>query len=214
MSVSVLHQRIRVSDEVDLEARWDLQEDPSHLAVFCHPHPLQRGTMTAPLMNNVTRHLVAAGFAVLRFNFRGVGTSTGTHGLGVDEMDDISAAVDVAIARYPELPFGICGWSFGAATALRWQARQQSHAPYVGIAPPVQSDRSPALPPPADLMPAPRRFIIGDRDQFCTVEQIETYADSIGASVEVLNGSDHFFYFREERVATAVSDHLVAPVDG
>ena len=197
-------ERIVVDGDVQLETLWDTPEAPASLAVFCHPHPLQRGTMRAPLMNAVTTHLVAAGFAVLRFNFRGVGSSTGAHGQGIEEMDDVAAAVDFARSRYPELPFGICGWSFGAATALGWQARDQSTDPYVGIAPPVRSDRSPELPPPDRLRPARRLFVIGDRDQFCTVGEIEAYAASIGAGVEVLKGSDHFFYFREERVAEAV----------
>jgi alpha/beta superfamily hydrolase len=199
---------IVVDDTVALEARWDIPEDPGRVTVFCHPHPMQRGTMTAPLMNAVTGHLVAAGFAVLRFNFRGVGGSTGTHGHGIDEMDDVAAAVDHAQGTYPDLQFGLCGWSFGAATALGWQARDGSTAPYAGISPPVRSDRSPELPPPDQLVPARRRFVIGYRDQFCTVDEIREDAGAIGADVEVLPGSDHFFYFREERVAEAVVEGL------
>lgn len=202
--------RIEVDDTVYLEARWDTPESPSSVTVFCHPHPQQQGTMTAPLMNAVTKHLVASGIAVLRFNFRGVGASSGDHGHGIEEMDDVAAAVDLAQGTHPELPFGICGWSFGAATALRWQARDRSSAPYVGIAPPVHSDRSPDLPTPDQLLPARRRFVIGDRDQFCTVDEIAAYAGSIDATVEVLRGSDHFFYFREERVAEAVVAGLTA----
>lgn len=200
--------RIAVDDVVELEAQWDAPETPTSVTVFCHPHPLQRGTMSAPLMNAVTTHLVAAGFAVLRFNFRGVGASTGSHGHGTEEMDDVAAAVDHAQGAHPDLPFGICGWSFGAATALGWQARDRSTAPYAGIAPPVHSDRAPELPAPERLLPARRRFIIGDRDQFCTVDEIEAYAAAIGAEVEVLRGSDHFFYFREDRVAEAVVEAL------
>jgi alpha/beta superfamily hydrolase len=41
-----------------------------------------------------------------------------------------------------------------------------------------------------------------------TVEGLTEYATSIDAHIEVLQGSDHFFYFREERVAAAVADGL------
>jgi alpha/beta superfamily hydrolase len=54
-----------------------------------------------------------------------------------------------------------------------------------------------------------RMIIVGDRDQFTTVAAVEAYAASIGASVEVLQGSDHFFYFREARVGDHVAEALV-----
>lgn len=195
---------------VTLEARWDLPAEPRFVAVLCHPHPLQRGTMTAPLMGAVARSLCMRGFAVLRFNFRGVGASTGNHDHGVGEVDDVSAAVDAAGAAYPDLPLGLAGWSFGAATALRFQAKTRSTVPYAGIAPPVTSERSPALPAAHELAAAHRTLILGDRDQFVTVDELTAYAASIGAHMEVLTGSDHFFHFREERVAAAVADGLTA----
>lgn len=198
------------SGDVELEARWDLPHAPHHIVVLCHPHPLHQGTMTAPLMEGVARSLCMRGFAVLRFNFRGVGTSTGSHDYGVGEVDDVHAAAKHAEAEHPTLPIGLAGWSFGAVTALRWQARERSGLPYVGIAPPVSSTHTPTLPAPHELAAAHRTFVVGDRDQFVEVEELSSYAASIGAETEVLLGSDHFFYFREERVAAAVADALTA----
>lgn len=193
---------------VALEATWDTPDEPTHAVVLCHPHPLHGGSMRAPLMQAVARSLCMRGFAVLRFNFRGVGESTGTHDFGVGEVGDVAVAVDAAAAAHPELPLGLAGWSFGAATALRFQARDRSQIPYVGIAPPVASPRAPALPARHELAETHRTFIIGDRDQFVTVDDLSAYAASITAEIEVLPGSDHFFYFREERVAAAVADGL------
>ena len=170
--------------------------------------------MNAPLMEAVTRALVANDFAVLRFNFRGVGGSTGTHGSGIHEIEDVDSAVRYAIAQHPRLPFAIAGWSFGAATALNWQARSGSGWPYVGIAPPVVSDHSPPLPSEDELAPAVRTFILGDRDQFTSSEALTEYAARIGATVEILGGSDHFFYFREDRVADILRQAVVAPDAG
>ena len=164
--------------------------------------------MTAPLMSAVTVHLVDAGFAVLRFNFRGAGASEGVHGGGVAELADIDAAVAEAEAEYPRVPQRIAGWSFGAAVALLWQAERGDDRPYAGIAPPVDTDLTPPLPDPGSLEPARRVFVIGDRDQFTAVSALEGYAARIGASVEVVKGSDHFFYFREERVADALATAL------
>jgi len=195
---------------LSLEARWDIPDEPHFVTVLCHPHPLQRGTMTAPLMEALARSLCMRGFAVLRFNFRGVGGSQGGHENGIGEVDDVAAAVEAARAAYPDLPLGLAGWSFGAATALRYHARERSTLPYAGIAPPVAGALTPALPAPHELLPSHRTFVLGDRDQFVTVEELAAYAVAIGAHLEVLAGSDHFFYFREDRVAAAVADGLTA----
>ena len=202
--------RLQSSGGVDLEARWDVPDRPLAAVVFCHPHPEHRGTMTAPLMIGVTNVLVARDLAVLRFNFRGVGASSGTWDNGVGEIDDVGAAIDAARERYPYLPIGITGWSFGAATSLKWQAKAQAAFAWVGIAPPVHLDDVYRLPDPKTLLPATRQIIIGDRDQFSSVADTEDYAQQIGASVHVFKGSDHFFYFREERVGDLVADALCA----
>jgi alpha/beta superfamily hydrolase len=167
--------------------------------------------MTAPLMVNVAGHLVGAGFAVLRFNFRGVGQSGGTWSNGVGETEDVAAAMATATTEHPDLPLGIAGWSFGAVTSLRWQAREGSTHAYAGIAPPVSSDLTPHLPQPHELAPARRTIIVGDRDQFVTVGDLEQYAGSIGGELRVMRGSDHFFYFREDRVANLVAEALGQP---
>ena len=193
---------LHTSDGEDLEAQWDEPENPSGSAiVLCHPHPLHGGTMNAPLMEQLTDGLVARGFAVLRFNFRGVGGSTGTHGFGKAELADVTAAWTEAVSKSSR-PL-LAGWSFGAATSLLWMAETGTAVDWVGIAPPVRSERVPAL--PENLPAAPRTFILGDRDQFASVEDVQNYVNRVGGSLEVFPGSDHFFYFREERVAEAMA---------
>ena len=202
--------RLRLEGEgPTLEARWDRPPEPAAAIVFCHPHPQHGGTMTAPLMHKVTKQLVARRLAVLRFNFRGVGLSDGAWDRGVGEIDDVGVAVDHATRSDSELPLGLAGWSFGAVTALAWQARTGDVRPYAGIAPPVRTEYAERLPPASELAAASRLFIIGDRDQFATVEELGSYSDAAGGSLEVLNGSDHFFYFREDAVAELVADHFL-----
>lgn len=195
-------------DGEGLEGRWDGPAAPDVVVVLCHPHPQHGGTMTAPLMGAVTRRLAGDGCAVLRFNFRGVGMSSGRWGGGIAEVSDVAAAVAEARLTHPALSLGIAGWSFGAATALRWQAEAGDASPYVGIAPPVSRESTPALPEPAELAPARRRFVLGDRDQFVTVDELQQYADGIAAELVVMKGSDHFFHFRDQRVAELVAEGL------
>jgi len=88
---------IRTSDGVLLEARWDSRPNPQRVVVLCHPNPAQAGSMAAPLMRLLASHLAGMGWAVLRFNFRGVGESTGVSGQGEREVDDVAGAVTAAL---------------------------------------------------------------------------------------------------------------------
>jgi alpha/beta superfamily hydrolase len=198
MSVS-----LRTDDRNTLEAIVDEPNTPIGTVVLCHPHPLHGGTMRAPLLIAVRDAARDAGFRVVRFNFRGVGASTGEFGDGIAEMTDISAAMTFA-SGFPEPVLGICGWSFGAATALGWQARNRSSVPYVGIAPPVTNILAPSLPDGADLALAKRRFIVGERDQFIEPAALGAYADSIGAEFIEYNATDHFFVFKYDQLALDV----------
>ena len=204
--------RIRDSASVELEARWDVPEHPGRVVVLCHPHPLHRGTMHVPLFEEISSDLMERGVAVLRFNFRGVGRSTGSHDSGIAEIDDVAAAVAHAEQSLPNLPVGIGGWSFGAGTALRWHARDRSQHNYIGIAPGVGKGSSQQMPEPESLIPAHRTFIIGDRDQLVPPGAVIDYANRASATLHVLKGSDHFFYFREKKVACLVAAGLDLPV--
>ena len=87
--------------------------------------------------NNVVyraaKALVEAGVAVLRFNFRGVGTSTGRHDGGAGEEDDATAALDVVAQRHPALPLWMAGFSFGARVGLTVGARDPRVEKLLGV---------------------------------------------------------------------------------
>ncbi len=203
---------IRVSASVSLESQWDRPDEPDRGVVLCHPHPLHGGTMRVPLMAAIAADLVARNVAVLRFNFRGVGRSTGSHDAGLAEIDDVAAALSHAREAHPDLEFGVAGWSFGAATALRWHARDRAEENYVGIAPGIGPNAGQRLPDPESLHSATRTFIVGERDQLVPADLVVDYADRAGATVHVLQGSDHFFYFREQKVACLLAAGLGIPI--
>lgn len=188
------------ADGVTLEAIIDTPVEPHGTLIVCHPHPQHGGTMRAPILVAIAQQAVSAGYRAVRFNFRGVGGSTGSFGGGTDEILDVAAAVAHS-DTFDEPVSGICGWSFGAATALNWQASSDSDIPYVGIAPPVSGPLTPRLPEPSTLAPAQRLFIIGARDQFVAVQDLEEYATSIDASVVIYPSADHFFVFKHDTLA-------------
>ncbi|HLF42101.1 MAG TPA: hypothetical protein VJA46_01080 [Acidimicrobiia bacterium] len=189
---------LSTSDGQTLEARWDHASDPIGVTVFCHPHPMDGGSMNAPLMIGVTLRLVERGFSVLRFNFRGTGSSTGSHDRGSAEMFDVAAAVEVA--RGTGLALGIAGWSFGAAVAMGWLASQTDPPPYAGIAPPPEEL-------PDTVPPGPKRIIVGTRDQVVDIQALLGYAERQSIDV-VLTPGDHFFHGRGKKIGDLVAQGL------
>ena len=206
---------ITTADGVRLEVAWT---EPTITAVgcvvLCHPHPLDGGTMNTPLLRTVAKTMADAGLRVLRFNFRGIGESQGTWGGGMGEVMDVAAAVEAAAVACPDLPQGVAGWSFGATTSLRWQAETGSTLPWVGIAPGILPYREASPPVVADLAPARRLIVHGDRDQFTAAAEMAAYAASFGATIEVVPGTDHFFFYRERWVGALAASHFGGtPID-
>lgn len=184
------------SDGETLEGRWDRPESPIGAVVLCHPDPQQGGTMMAPLMVAVTTRLVERGYSVLRFNFRGIGASTGRHDNGNAEVLDVAAAI--AAARDTGLAVHLSGWSFGGGTALRWLGGQNDPIPYAGIAPWWREE------PAGDLPAGPKRFVVGTRDQVVNLEVIQAYAERHSIDL-VLTPGDHFFHGRGKKIGNLVA---------
>ncbi|HEY9230980.1 MAG TPA: alpha/beta fold hydrolase, partial [Blastocatellia bacterium] len=103
-----------------IEAILREAEPPVRRAVIvCHPHPLFGGTMHNKVVFRIARAFQEAGFAVLRFNFRGTGRSHGEHDEGRGEQDDLRAAIAFIEQKYEGAELWLAGFSFGAAVMLR-----------------------------------------------------------------------------------------------
>ena len=89
---------IATMDGLDLEADLALPDEIRGAVVLCHPHPQYGGDRFNTVVEALFRALPSAGFAALRFDFRGVNNSEGRHGGGVDERMDALAALEAATA--------------------------------------------------------------------------------------------------------------------
>lgn len=177
-------------------------------AVVCHPHPLYGGEMR----NNVVAALVdgfqAAGIATLRFNFRGVGRSGGSHDEGNAELDDVKAAVTYLLGRQVVATVAVAGYSFGSWVGLKAGAEDARVHKLIGVALPLARRDASFLPG----VTKPKLLISGDRDDISPMPQVN---DLIGRlsdpkSLTVVAGADHFFAGREAEVARAATAFLSA----
>ena len=128
----------------DLEVRVDFPAPaadaepvaPAAFAVVCHPHPLFGGTLTNKVVHTLARACNDCGMPSLRFNFRGVGASAGTHDGGPGEVDDALAVIRHGRERWPRANLWLAGFSFGAAVAVR-ASTVAAPAALVAVAPAV-----------------------------------------------------------------------------
>ncbi len=102
-----------------LEALWWKVENPRAAAVVCHPHPVHGGTMNNHVTYRIAKTLRDNGVSVLRFNFRGVGRSTGKYDEGVGEIEDARAALNWLEKEEPNVPLWLAGFSFGSRTSVQ-----------------------------------------------------------------------------------------------
>ncbi len=185
-----------------LEAAIDSSLQPaSATAVVCHPHPLQQGTMTNKVVTTVARAFNRLGADAVRFNFRGVGSSAGSHADGIGERDDALAVVAWCRARWPGRRLYLAGFSFGAAVAAAIAARA-APAGLVTVAPPI--DRLAAgFTPPA----CPWLLIHGEADDVVPAAPVLEWCASLATPphVVLLPGVGHFFHGHLPAVAEAVT---------
>lgn len=188
--------------EVSLEARFT----PGRVAaaaIITHPHPLYGGSMHNNVVWTAARAFSDRGWATLRFNFRGVGESTGSYGEGVGEVADLRAAVQYIRTRHPGASY-VVGYSFGAAVAARALNQGLEVTGAVLIAPPIAFMDLGFLP----QTPKVRLLIVGDRDVLCPLGDLQALLADRGTEVplKVLPGADHFFGGQERELYTLLKE--------
>lgn len=197
-------------DGVLLEGELRLPDVPPRgTATICHPHPRHGGSKDHPILWAIRNELAHRGFAVLSFNFRGVMNSGGTYGGGHDEIRDVRAAIDRSRDEAPGEPGVVCGWSFGANVALREALDDPRVAALALVGIPLRPGdvELPALPRGDGLrgLRAPVLLLAGEHDQFCPPGDLRTLATEFRrASVEILDGTDHYLWRREREAAALV----------
>jgi len=173
-------------------------------AVICHPHPQYGGDMHNPVVLALAEGLQQAGCATLRFNFRGVGRSTGRYGGGLGEQDDARAALEYVLAHTATAHAILAGYSFGAVVALTVGAAAAAVDALIAVAPPLAMSGLDGL----AGCPKSKLFLVGDADQFCPVADLEAALQRVAqpAHARVLRGADHFLFGYEADIAAAVRD--------
>lgn len=184
-----------------------------NVAVLCHPHPLYGGNMYDGVLQIAASALLEHNIAVVRFNFRGVGSSQGISGLATPdeksqqayappEVGDLIAVTHWTRSQFAT-PMPLCvGYSFGAHVLWHALSLLSCHKAML-IAPPSaamdfatqENERDTAIHAvwcQGDDFVNPTRFIEDAR-----------------VTTTDLAGGDHFFSGQTESLAGAVTSIFV-----
>lgn len=172
--------------------------EPVAIAVVAHPLPTMGGTMDNKIVTTLAKTFAELGFATLRFNFRGVGSSEGIFDSGNGEVEDALAVVQHARDAFGHLPLILAGFSFGGYVAAR--AAQHLHPgahKLVLIAPAVGRFAMPAV-------PHNTLVIHGEYDEIIPLAEALDWARPHHLPIVVLPEAGHFFHGRLQQLKQIV----------
>ena len=190
-----------------------LKEPPDKIkgaALVLHPHPLGGGTMHNKVVYRAAAGLLEAGLVTLRFNFRGVGASSGAHDDGRGEREDVADALRYLTENYPQQDLTLAGFSFGSRVGSAVALEDERIARLISIGTPVDKYdfnfltgwRKPIL------------FVHGDADEFGALENLkalyEKVAENTDASLVVFENCGHFFDKHLNELKDAIRDWTLA----
>jgi uncharacterized protein len=180
----------------------DETTQPRMVAVVCHPHPAHGGTMHNKVVFRVAQALGDLGFPALRFNFRGVGRSTGAYDEGVGEGDDVRAALDEIARRFPGAPICLAGFSFGSWVGLPIGCADARVHQLIGVGIPTSLLSTDAL----ATCDKPKLIVQGELDQYGPQASLRPWYDALPEpkSLAIIPQSDHFFVGHERELQDAI----------
>lgn len=195
-----------------LEGRYQPASQPrAPIALILHPHPQGGGTMNNKIVYNLYQSFAQRGFAVLRFNFRGVGRSQGTFDNGIGELSDAAAALDWMQQFNPDAQqCWVAGFSFGAWIGMQLLMRRPEIRGFISIAPPANLYDFSFLAP----CPSSGLIVQGTADEIVTPSAVQKLVDKlktqkhITIDYETVDGANHFFENEQEQMMDAVNRYL------
>ncbi|MDI6763505.1 MAG: alpha/beta fold hydrolase [Thermodesulfobacteriota bacterium] len=164
--------------------------------ILCHPHPQYGGDMHNRVITTALGSAHQEGFSTLRFNFRGVGSSGGSYGEGIGEMEDVRAAIEFLHSRQKDsnLPLILLGYSFGACTGIPVAIKDERIKGVVAISPPLDIYDF-------NFMKGYKKkklIVVGDQDIWCPSSRLEEWYQQLDEpkSLTLIQGVDHFYSYQ------------------
>jgi len=167
---------------------------PRGIALVCHPHPLGGGTMHNKVVFRIASGLLDADLITLRFNFRGVGASTGEHNDIKGGKEDVADALAYLRGEYPREDLTLAGFSFGSRAALEVGHNDPRVARLISVGSPIDKYGDYDF---LTEMQKPILFVHGENDEFGAIEKVRDLVAKVSQTTDAelveFPGSGHFF---------------------
>ncbi|MFX1449176.1 MAG: alpha/beta hydrolase [Promethearchaeota archaeon] len=159
------------------------------------------GNMHNNVVSGIFNILIQNNISCLRFNFRGVGDSTGNHSNDKGDLSDTKACIDFLVNEKNCEKIIIYGYSYGAAIGCSVVNYSGKIVAYCAVSFPwdfmgieykkfSQSEK-------------PKLFIQGNRDTIAIYENFEKHYNFYlePKKYKIIDGADHFYSGFEQEVA-------------
>lgn len=182
-------------------------EQAERVALVLHPHPMHGGTMHNKVVFRAAKALGEVGFETLRFNFRGVGASTGEYDEGKGECDDARVALDYLLSVQPHArEVLLAGFSFGSVVGLRVGCADERVQRLIAIGAPARLSKLEFL----QACTKPKLFVHGELDEIAPLAPLEDILQQLPATtnyqlVRIANAG-HFFDDQANELMTAIRE--------
>ncbi|MEO7540168.1 MAG: alpha/beta fold hydrolase [Pyrinomonadaceae bacterium] len=187
--------------------------EPRGVGLVCHPHPLGGGTMHNKVVFRAAAGLADAGLTTIRFNFRGVGASTGEHNEIEGGREDVADVLNYIGEHYPRQDLTLAGFSFGSRTALEVGHADDRVVRLISIGTPVDKYGDYEF---LIGVNKPILFVHGDQDEFGAIDNVRKLVDEVArhadATLVVFEHCGHFFDHHLNELRETVRDWVQAKI--
>lgn len=202
---------------LEVDALWHngnpKDENTHRVALLCHPNPLQDGTMMNKVVTTMYRFARDEGMHVVRFNYRGVGQSTGSYGDVVGEIDDALTVLQWIHSQTDARQLWLGGFSFGGFVVAKLAQTVSEQGAFLGvddfditdlalIAPSIEKNDTSDL-----VLPTDKTFMIyGADDEVIAPTSMQQFGQEFGIKTQVIENTGHFFHGKLGELKTLLSD--------
>lgn len=172
--------------------------------VICHPHSLMGGSMYNNVVEAIQEAFASQNYSTLRFNFRGVGESSGRYDEGEGESRDILAVCDFLKKQGCQQLY-FAGYSFGAWVGSKIIGGAGNPFLYsTFVSPPLNYFEFEW----DGLKNAVNLLVLGDKDPFCEKNVLILKAKEINSPLEIIPGADHFYTGKEDELIHVLNNQM------
>lgn len=196
------------TDHGNLETISFIPQNFESVMIVAHPHPMHGGNMNNKVVYTLANLAQQNGLYSIRFNFRGVGKSTGQYDNGIGEVHDFRRVINFVLKEIKPERIFLSGFSFGSRILMKIleEGFEPSGIIFAGL--PIEFFK---LMPLKTKMHSPVLLIQGENDEFTSESAATTFIEQShfeNVRLQIIPKCDHFFTGKIHELSFSVNGFL------